>query len=100
MSEPAPSSQTPASGMAAHRATYEAFLKFSMAGTIICLYILLALVAFRFMNNPGNVMLGFGALFLGVITSMVAMRLGGKWMIAVVPLVLLGLYVAGNVHLG
>jgi hypothetical protein len=86
-------------GMDAHKSTYQGFLDFSVAGSIICIYIVVALVTFRFMNNPANVITGFGGLILGVITSLIALRMGGKWMVAIVPLVLFALFVAGNVHM-
>ena len=99
MSDHKPSSQPVAQGMDAHNATYQGFLDFSVAGSIICLYIVVALVTFRFMNNPANVITGFGGILVGVITSFIALRMGGKWLVALVPLVLLGLFVAGNVHM-
>lgn len=99
MSEHAPSSQPVLQGMAAHNATYKGFLDFSVAGSIICIYIVVALVTFRFMSNPLNVFVGFGSIILGVITSLVALRLGGKWMVALVPLVLIALFVAANAQM-
>jgi hypothetical protein len=86
-------------GMDAHKATYQGFLDFSVAGTLVCFYIVIALVAFRFISNPLNLLVGFGGIFVGVIASWIAMRMGGKWMISVVPLVLLGLFVAANVQM-
>ena len=99
MSEHPPSSQPVLQGMAAHNATYKGFLDFSVAGSIICIYIVVALVTFRFMSNPLNVFVGFGSIILGVITSLVALRLGGKWMVALVPLVLIALFVAANAQM-
>jgi Bacterial aa3 type cytochrome c oxidase subunit IV len=99
MAEHGSSSSPPVQGMDAHNATYQGFLSFSVAGTIVCLYIVVALVTFRFMGNPMNVIVGFGGILLGVLTSIIAMRLGGKWLIAVIPLVLLGLFVAANVQM-
>jgi hypothetical protein len=86
-------------GLDAHKAAYQGFLDFSVAGSIICLYIVVALVTFRFMNSPANVITGFLGLFVGVILSFIALRMGGKWSVALVPLVLFGLFVAGNVHM-
>ena len=85
--------------MDAHNATYQGFLDVSIAGSIICLYIVVALVTFRFMNNPANVVTGFGGIIVGVIMSFVALRMGGRWLVAIVPLVLFGLFVAANVHM-
>jgi Bacterial aa3 type cytochrome c oxidase subunit IV len=99
MSEHSSNAHPPAQDMAAHEATYDGFIKFSVAGSIICIYVLVALVTFRFMNNPANVIVGFGGLILGIITSIIALRLGGKWMVAVVPLILFTLFVAANVQM-
>lgn len=99
MADHAPSSQPVLHGLAAHQATYKGFLNFSAAGSLICLYVLVALVSFRFINNPLNVAVGFGTIIIGILTTLIALRLGGKWLVAVVPLVLLGLFVAGNVQM-
>jgi Bacterial aa3 type cytochrome c oxidase subunit IV len=99
MSEHSSNSQPAAQGMAAHEAAYDGFLKFSIAGSIICIYVLVALVTFRFMNNPANVVVGFLGILVGIIASIIAVRLGGKWLVAIVPLVLFALFVAGNVHM-
>ncbi len=99
MSEHAPSSQPVLQGMGTHEATYKGFLDFSVAGSIICIYIVVALVTFRFVDNPLNVFVGFGGILIGFITSLVALRLGGKWLVAMVPLVLFGLFVAANAHM-
>ena len=88
-----------ATGMDAHKAAYKGFLDFSVAGSIICIYICVALVAIRFISNPLNVVVGFGGIIIGVIASLIALRMGGKWMVAVVPLVLMGLFVAANVQM-
>jgi Bacterial aa3 type cytochrome c oxidase subunit IV len=88
-----------ANGMDGHKSTYKGFLDFSVAGSIICIYIVVALVTFRFMDNPANVIFGFGGILLGIITSLIALRMGGKWLVAVVPLILFAIYVAGNIHL-
>jgi CHASE2 domain-containing sensor protein len=86
-------------GMDAHKAAYQGFLDFSVAGSIICLYILVALVTFRFLSNPLNVIVGFAGLIVGILASLIALRMGGKWAVAVVPLVLFGLFVAANVQM-
>ena len=86
-------------GMDAHRATYDGFLKMSVGGALICLYILVALVTFRFMDFPLNMFVGFGGLIIGIITSLIGLRMGGKWMLPVVILVLYGLFVANNIHM-
>ena len=86
-------------GFEDHKATYETFLQFSMAGSIVCLFIVVALVVFRFVDNPLNIILGFGGILVGLISSLLALRMGGKWMIPVVLLVLNILFVAANVHM-
>lgn len=88
-----------ANGMDTHTSTYKGFLDFSVAGSIICLYIVVALVTFRFVSNPSNVIFGFGGILVGIITSLVALRMGGKWAVALVPLVLFGIFVAANAQL-
>jgi Bacterial aa3 type cytochrome c oxidase subunit IV len=97
-SSPAPKPGTP-EDYAVHRATYQGFLDFSVAGSIICLYIVVALVVFRFVGNPFNVILGFGGMIVGILTSIIALRMGGKWMLPTVILVLYGLFAAMNVHM-
>ncbi len=98
-----PSSPAPKPGSAEdyaiHKATYQGFLDFSVAGSIICLYHLVALVIFRFVDNPYNLILGFGGIIVGVLTSVIAFRMGGKWMLPTVILVLYGLFAAMNVHM-
>jgi hypothetical protein len=100
MADHAPSSSQPAvHGLAAHTATYNGFINFSAAGTIICLYIMVALVTFRFMDNPLNLLVGFGGMIIGILTTLIGLRMGGKWMLPVVVLVLYGLFVASNIHM-
>ena len=99
MADHGSSSHSTMQGMDEHQKTYQAFLSFSVAGTLICLYALVALVSFRFIGNPLNLLVGFGGLFFGIVISLIALRMGGKWAVAVVPLILLGLFVAGNVQL-
>lgn len=79
-----------------HRSTYEAFLKGSVAMTIVCLYVLVALVAFRFVNSH-NVLLGFSGLILGVIAVLIDLRAGNKWYLSGVLLVIFGLITAAAV---
>lgn len=86
-------------GMDAHERTYKGFLDFSIMGSIIALYHVVALVSFRFVDNPMNIVLGFGGILLGFLASLIALRLGGKWLVAIVPLVLYGLFVAASVHM-
>jgi Bacterial aa3 type cytochrome c oxidase subunit IV len=102
-SHSSPSSPAPKPGSAedyaTHKATYQGFLDFSVAGSLICLYIVVALVVFRFVDNPFNLPLGFGGIIIGILTSIIALRMGGKWMLPVAVLVLYGLFTAMNVHM-
>ncbi len=100
MADHSPSPSQPAAhGIEAHQATYDGFLKFSAAGSILCIYVLVALVTFRFMDNPLNVFVGFGGILVGIITTLIGMRMGGKWMVPVIVLVVYALFVANNVHM-
>ena len=74
-------------------------MDFSVGGSIICLFIVVALVVFRFVNNPFNLVLGFGGILVGTLASVIALRMGGKWMVPIVILVLYGLLAAANVHM-
>ena len=100
-SEPshAPAPAGSAEDFANHRATYNSFLAFSTAGSIVCLYVVVALVVFRFVDNPFNLLLGFGGILVGVISSGLALRMGGKWLVPVALLALFGLFAAMNVHM-
>lgn len=80
-------------GFDEHRSTYDAFIKGSVALTIVCLYILVALVAFAFVNS-GNLLLGFGGLILGMIAVLIDARSGGKWYLSGGLLVIYGLITA------
>jgi Bacterial aa3 type cytochrome c oxidase subunit IV len=96
-------SNVPAPGspedVALHRSTYDGFIAFSVAGGLICLYIVVALVVFRFVANPFNLVLGFGGIIVGIIASLIALRMGSKWIVPGVILVLYGLLAAANVHM-
>ena len=85
-------------GFEDHKATYEGFLKISTAVALHCLFIVVALVVFRFVDNPLNLVLGFGGIIVGLVSSLLAYRMGGKWLIPVILLVLYILLVAANVH--
>ena len=86
-----------ASNIAAHKATYDAFIKGSIALTLLCLYTLVALVAFRFAGGWG-LFLGFAGLVVGVIAALVDLKTGGqKWFLSGGALVLFGLLTAVSV---
>jgi predicted membrane protein len=99
MAEHAQNPHLAPNGMDAHKATYKGFLDFSVAGSIICIYVVVALVGFRFLSNPLNLLFGFGSILLGTLTSLIALRMGGKWAVALVPLVLCALFAAANVQM-
>ena len=85
-------------GMAAHRATYEGFLGWSVATALICFFICVALVNFRFVDAPLSLFAGFGGIIIGTIASLIGLRTGGKWLLPVAVLILYGLFVGANVH--
>lgn len=82
--------------MEEHTSTYAAFLKGSIALSIICGFVLVALVAFRFAHTL-NVFSGFAGLILGIIAVLIDVRTGGKWYLSGGLLVLFGLITAVNV---
>ena len=82
-------------GLQDHKETYEGFLTGSVALGMICGFILVALVAFRFMDYL-NVLTGFGGLILGTLATLIDARAGGKWYLSGGLLVLFGLFVAIN----
>jgi hypothetical protein len=57
------------------------------------------LVVFRFMNNPANVITGFGGIIAGLITTLIGLRMGGRWALPGVVLVLFAVFAAANVHM-
>jgi len=97
MAEHSGHSGSSSSNFAAHQATYDAFIKGSVTLTILCVYTLVALVAFRFASGWG-VFLGFAGLVVGVITVLVDLKAGGqKWFLSAGALVVFGLLTAMSV---
>jgi len=87
------SSGTSSGDMESHWRTYEGFLAGAVGLSIICGFVLVALVNFRF--NPGhNVFVGFAGLILGIIAVLINARTGGKWLLSVGLLVAYGLITA------
>lgn len=82
-------------GFQDHKETYETFLTGSIALGIICGYVLVSLVAFGFMDHL-NVLTGFAGLIVGIITTLIDVRAGGRWFLSGGLLVLFGLFVAIN----
>ena len=91
------SSDNHARGMEEHLRTYEAFIRGSVALSIICGFVLVALVSFSKAPHPLNTFAGFGGLILGIIAVLIDARTGGKWLLSVGALVLFGLITAFNV---
>jgi Bacterial aa3 type cytochrome c oxidase subunit IV len=86
---------TPSHGLEEHTKTFEGFVKGSMALSLICGFILVALCAFRFMDN-WNVFTGFAGIILGVLAVIIDWRTGGRWLLSGGLLVVFGLFVAAN----
>ena len=76
-----------------HEKTYAAFIKGSVALTILCLDVLVALVAFAFISS-GNLLIGFGGLIIGMLTLVLDVRAGQSWYLSVGWLVIFGLFTA------
>ena len=82
--------------MEEHRSTYDAFIKGSLALSIICGFVLVALCSFAFAHTL-NVFTGFAGLIAGVVAVLIDARRGDKWLLSVGALVLFGLITAVNV---
>jgi hypothetical protein len=82
--------------MDAHRAAYHGFVEGSIAVSIMCFFVLVALVNFRF-SHTLSVFSGFAGLIVGVIAVAIGLRAGGKWLPSLVILVLFGLLTAINI---
>jgi hypothetical protein len=83
-------------GIEDHRATYQGFLRVSIALIILVGFVLVALVSFRF-GQSLNVFLGFLGLVLGLIGVVIDARMGSKrWGLSLVLLVIFGLVTAIN----
>jgi hypothetical protein len=82
--------------MEAHRSTYEGFLLGAVALSIICLFVLVALVNFRFAPSH-SLLLGFGGIIIGIIAVLIDARTGARWFLSVGLLVLYGLISAFSV---
>jgi hypothetical protein len=85
------STGTHSHGFEEHAKTYDGFIKASIAGTILCLYVLVALVAFAFVASATNLLVGFGGLIIGILALIIDLRLGSGWKLSVGWLVLYGL---------
>lgn len=82
-------------GFEDHKNTYEGFIKGSVALALISGFVLVALCAFRFVDHL-NVFIGFAGLFVGILATLIDLKVGGKWYLPGALLVLFGLIVAIN----
>jgi hypothetical protein len=73
-------------GMTDHAATYQGFLKYSVALAISCFIILTSLCIFAF--APSGILynvLGYGGLILGLLAVIIDIRIdSGKWLLSAV----------------
>jgi hypothetical protein len=83
-------------GIDAHAATYAGFIKGSVALSILCFYVLVALVAFAFVSNY-NVLLGFGGLVIGIVALLIDARASNSWYVSGAWLAVFGLITAISV---
>ena len=88
------STGTHSHGFEEHAKTYDGFIKASIAGTILCLYVLVALVAFAFVATGTNLLVGFGGLIIGILALIIDIRVGGSWKLSAGWLVIYGLLTA------
>lgn len=82
--------------MEEHRSTYSAFVTGSIALSLVCAFVLVSLVSFRFAGTL-NVFMGFAGLIVGIVAVLIDVRTGGKWLLSIGALVLFGLITAINV---
>jgi len=87
------SSSTHTHSFEEHAKTYEGFLKGAVVLTLVSLYVVVALVAFAFINS-GNVLIGFGGLIIGFLAVLIDLRAGNNWYISAGWLVIFGLFTA------
>jgi hypothetical protein len=90
------SSGNGAHGMDEHRNTYSGFITGSIALSIICAFVLVSLVSFRFAHTL-NVFTGFAGLIIGILAVVIDVRTGGRWLMPLGVLVVFGLITAVNV---
>ena len=88
------STGTHSHGFEEHAKTYDGFIKGSIALTILCFYVLVALVAFAFIASSTNLLVGFGGLVIGTLALIIDLRVGGSWKLSVGWLVIYGLLTA------
>jgi hypothetical protein len=90
-------SQSHSGAMAEHRATYQGFVRGSIVVTLLCFFVLVALVSFRF-GHAWHVFLGFLTIFAGLVGTLIDIRTGSRrFTLSLVLLVVFGLITAINV---
>ena len=89
-------SDAPVDDFQSHVETYRGFIKGAIALSLLCGYILVALVCFRFAHT-WNVFTGFAGLIVGHVAVAIDARAGSRWMLSLILLVLFGLFVAYKV---
>ncbi len=82
-------------GMESHNEVYEGFLKGSVGLSIICGFVLVALVAARFMDWL-NVFTCFAGIIAGIIAVLIDAKANKSWYLSGGLLVLYGIFVAIN----
>lgn len=85
-----------AAGMDDHKATYQGFVKGSVALVLLCAFLLVALVSFGF-GQSLSVLIGFLGLVLGFIAVAIDARAGTRWYLSLGLLVVFALITAVNV---
>jgi len=81
-------------GMDEHRATYEAFIKGTIALTLLSAYTVVALCEFGF-GTSMTFLIGFGGLIVGLIAVIIDARAkSSKWLLSTGLLIAYGLLVA------
>jgi hypothetical protein len=83
--------------ISAHNSAYSNFVRGSVALSIICAFVLVALCAFAF-GHTLNVFTGFVGLIIGTIAVLIDARSGSqRWLLSIGILVLFGLITAVSV---
>ncbi|NNE24230.1 MAG: hypothetical protein HKN11_16650 [Rhizobiales bacterium] len=80
----------------AHEETYGNFIKGSIALSLYCAFILVALCSFAFGATLNNV-IGWVILIVGLIAVLIDLRAGGRWILSGGLLVAFGLLTGINV---
>jgi hypothetical protein len=83
--------------LAAHRTTYEGFVKGAIVLCLVTAFVMVALVSFKFAGFL-NVFIGFAGLILGILAVLVEARTGStRWLFPLAVLVIFGLITAINI---